>query len=254
MRILIVGNSQAGVLKSANDATPGILDADLFFFVVPGGTGPYMRAENDRLIVTSSIEGYPPRISPPEADSPISTFDAVVVSALGYADGGWRYQNPITTSAFVPDFGPTASGELVSPAAFRQVVFGGLQQQKGFGFLDTLRATYSGPIIVQPFPRLSERLPEREDWQLRRDYTDFLGMHHLIESARCEFLAAKAKELNAVVLPFPFEDPWWTPAAMIRDDDMVHVNIKYGALVLQQIADALKGIDFRTGGIAAQEA
>jgi hypothetical protein len=239
VRVLIVGNSQAGVLKSAHDANPGILGVDPFFFVVPGGTGPYMRAEDDRMIVTGTIEGFPPRINPPEADSPLSTFDAVVVSALGYADGGWRYQNPITTSAFVPDFSPKATGELASPAAFRQIVYGGLQKQLGFVFLDSLRATYRGPIILQPFPRLSERLPEREDWQLRRDYDNFLEMHHLIERARCDFLSAKAKELDIVLLPFPFEDPWWTPATMMRDDDMVHVNVKYGSLVLEQIAHAL---------------
>lgn len=202
MRLLVVGNSQAGVLKIAHDANPGILGFDPFFYVVPGGTGPYMRAENDRMIVTGTIEGFPPRINPPEADAPLSTFDVVVVSALGYADGGWRYQNPITTSAFVPDFGPTATGELVSPAGFRQIVNGGLQQQLGFVFLDTLRATYPGPIILQPFPRLCERLQEREDWQLRRDYKDFLGMHQLIETARCDFLKAKCEQLAVTLLPF----------------------------------------------------
>jgi hypothetical protein len=242
MRLLIVGNSQAGVLKTAHDANPSILGFDPFFYVVPGGTGPYMKAENDRMIVTGTIEGYPPRIHPPEADSPLSTFDAVVVSALGYADGGWRYQNPITSSAFVPDFGPTAMGELASPAAFRLIVHGGLQQQLGFLFLDSLRATYSGPIIIHPFPRLCERLQHREDWQLRRDYTDYLGMHRLIERARCEFLTSKSEALNATLLPFPFDDPWWTPADMMRDDDMVHVNAKYGTLVLQQVADALKNL------------
>lgn len=29
---------------------------------------------------------------------------------------------------------------------------------------------------------------------------------------------------------------------MMRDEDMVHVNARYGALVLQQISDALKSL------------
>ncbi|MFN3628236.1 MAG: hypothetical protein ACK4S3_10220, partial [Parvibaculum sp.] len=92
MRLLVVGNSQAGVLKQAHDIDPKVLGVSPFFYVVPGGTGPYLRVENDRLVVTMSIDAFPPRIDPPEANAPLSSFDAIVVSALGYADGGFQFR------------------------------------------------------------------------------------------------------------------------------------------------------------------
>ena len=79
-----------------------------------------------------SIEVFPPRIAPPEADAaPLSSFDAIVVSALGYADGGFQFRNPITTAAVLPDFVPKVGGDSVSAAAFSYIVHGGLKPATG---------------------------------------------------------------------------------------------------------------------------
>ena len=79
----------------------------------------------------------------------------------------------------------------------------------------------------------------REDWGLRRDYTNWLGMHRLVEEAHAQFLRAKAHEAGLTLLPFPCEDPIGTPAALMRPVDLIHAAPGYGALVLRQIAGAI---------------
>lgn len=240
MRLLIVGNSQAGVLKEAHSASSDLLELEPYFYVVPGGTGPYLRVHNDRLLVTMSIENFPPRIEPEGADAPLSSFDAIVVSALGYADGGFRFQNPITAAANVPDFRPFESRNLVSASAFAQIVNAGLGGQRGFLFLESLRASYSGPIILQPFPRPSAALQDHPNWGLKCQYSDFVGMHRLIERARTDYLGLRARQLDLSLLPFPFDDPLWTPSEFMRSGDLIHAGPAYGAIVLSQISAVLR--------------
>lgn len=248
MQVLIVGNSQASMLKQAHSsglvATGSRLS--LNFFVIPGGHGPYLTVRDDRMVVFGSNPDYPPYADPEDTpDRPLSGFDAVVVSALGYVDGGFAFNNPITTLATMPEFAPSPEAtarELVSAACYRALVHSRLASHYGVRFLRELCDAFRGPVLVQPFPYASAALAEREDWRLRKDYDDYLGAHQIFATAKDAALASICDEAGARLLDYP--DPEWreramTPAHLMRPGDCIHPTQEHGAMVLRQIVEAL---------------
>ena len=248
VKVLVAGNSQASMLKVAWDRAPAARPAglELYFHVTPGGQGPYMTVEDGRIAVTAQDPNFPPYAAPPETTGmPLSDFDAVVISALGYVSGGSRFNNPLTTLAAMPDFGPRgalATAELVSPACYAEMLQAGLADQHGLRFLRALGAGYDGTIVVQPFPYPSDALVGLAEWDMTRNYADPLGAHRVLQGARDAALETLCAAAGATLMPCP--DPAWraaglTPADLMRDTDHVHPTLRHGALVLEQIAATL---------------
>lgn len=245
MKILVAGNSQAGALRLA--VTSGLLGGAgairPHFFVVPGGTGPQFILKDRRLIVTSFNEKFPPYTDPAEISKPlIDDYDAIIVSALGYVDGGFLYLNAITHQGYLAEFRPRLGipdRPLLSETVFTEVVKTALLLQPGFVFLKALAGEFRGRILVQPFPYSSSYLTEREDWELRRLYEDFLGFNRFLFRVRDVLLREICDDLGVELLPPP--DPAWavnafTPRELMRESDGVHPMPEYGAMVLRQIA------------------
>jgi hypothetical protein len=248
VKILVAGNSQAGALKLAYDAHPDILGAagKLYFFVVPGGHGPYLTVRNDRMVVEMAIKDSPPYAAPAETpDMAVSEFDAVVISALGYVDGGFRFDNQITRMAALAEFQPKGeveSAELVSDRCYREMIVQSLRSQHGFRFAKALRENYAGRIIVQPFPYSSEEMLSHEDWGLRQRYADPVGAHRFFSAEKDVALARLGQELTFELLDYPCRDwatDFLTPASLMRSSDCLHPTPEYGAMVLRQIRDRL---------------
>ncbi len=244
MKILIAGNSQAGALKLAHDAKPDLLSeiGSLYFFVIPGGHGPYLTVKSDRLVVEMAIKDSPPYAAPAETpDMPISEFDAIVISALGYVDGGFRFDNPITRLAALAEFEPigdAAFDELISDRCYREMIQQSLREQHGFRFAKALRENFTGRIIVQPFPYSSVEMLSHDDWGLRKRYRNFVDAHKFFAVEKDIALETISQELRFELLDYPSDD--WreerlTPTRLMRSSDCLHPTPEYGEMVLRQI-------------------
>lgn len=249
MRLLVVGNSQAGALKRAHDAAPGrYRDAglDLAFFVVPGGIGPDVAVVDGCLAVGAVSPTHPPYEWPPGTrQTPLRAFDAVLVSALGYIDGGHAYRNPIPRCGILPEFGPegqAAKRMPVSDSCFAEMMAALLEQQPGIRSLRRLCAGFAGPVLVQRFPALSEAVAEHPDWGLRQMYRDPLAAHRFLLKTCEAALAALAAETGARLVPDPIARTadGFTPRALMREDG-VHQAETYGAAILDELAAFLDG-------------
>lgn len=250
LKVLLVGNSQAACIKRACDLRPGVLSkrAQLAFQVTPGGDGPYFTVENDRLSVISRWINpkHPPTAYPEGADrSSLSSYEAIVVSALGYVDGGFCYKNPIQRQGQLHQFLPrknVISDRPISAACFRQIVFQGLLSQPGISFLSNLRSAYQGRIIVQPFPLVSDAMRSHADWPLSMMYSDPIGAHSFFCSTGQDALREICSAAGAELLPYPRAE-WleenFTPAEFMNARDGIHPNDAYGLMVCDQLARAL---------------
>lgn len=244
--VLIAGNSQLGALRSAY-----LLDKDAFsarlditFFATPGGSGPYMAVENGRLVASDRAD--PNRVfwSPAKAsERPIDSYDAVVVSALGFIDG---FTNDLPAAARVrlSTFKPLDRGTVpfVSGACFRELIRAALSIQPGFVFLRNLREVYKGEVIVQPFPYHPSGVTRRTGWQLASRYDDSIGYYKFLSKIKDSYLSQTCSSLGVNLLDYPFADlrsTMFTPEDLVDPKDFVHPNTKYGAAVLQQIAEVL---------------
>jgi hypothetical protein len=252
MRVLVVGNSQAGALYrshatgAAGGGDPGGIAMD--FYVVPGGTGPTLALDGRVLVPNVVVPDHPPYLSSEAVrTASIDGYDALVVSALGYVDGGFAFRNPIATQGLLAEFGPKANdlaSELVSRGVFRQVIDTGLRRQHGFRLLRSSPRTTGGASWSSLGPYLSDALRDRADWWVRRCYEDAGGFHAYLNDLRDSVVAAICGELGVELLDRP--DPSWaalrhTPAALMRQSDGVHATDAHGALVLRQIRDHLSG-------------
>lgn len=249
MKLLIAGNSQASCLKSALDAQPGLLEGiQPHFYVCPGGAGPFFDIQDDRLHVFpwGINEKAPPRQHPEgTAQMPLSSFDAIVVSSLGYVDGGFTYVNPITRQGLMHAFGPKPNeytDRLISKEACRSIVSHMIGQHHGVNFLRKLRQSYGGPVIVVPYPMLSENIVSHEGWALARMYEDPAGANAFFSDARDECLAQLCTTLGARLLQRPAEaltEGRFTRSALMSNTDMLHPLHTYGRLVLQRLSTEL---------------
>jgi hypothetical protein len=261
MTALVAGNSQAGALRLA--IKEGLLDGEdvirPHFYVIPGGTGPTFAVVDGKLCVTAFNGKFPPYAAPPEVTNrPLDEYQVVFVSALGFVDGGFLYQNPIIRQGYVAEFCPRAERPdrpLLSRACFGDIVRSALLSQPGFVFLRQLRAAYKGKIVVQPFPYSSSYLAEREDWELRTQYEDFLGFNRFLFSLRDAALRDICSGLGVDLLPLPDEE-WakdaFTPRELMRDSDGLHPLPAYGAMVLRQFTSHLTKAPCETKKIAVQ--
>lgn len=246
MKILVAGNSQTGCLKEAYDADPSLLppDAELFFYVTPGAQGPYLAVENDKLVLTLVNEEFPPRIFPNNtSEIPVGDFDLIVVSALGYIDGGFRWENPILSLAILSEFAPTMYHKApVSDMCYREMVLESFRNHYGFQFIKSLRENYIGRVVVQPFPYTSDEILSRDDWHFAQKYRTTKAAHQFFAQAKNAALETLCDEFTLDLLGYPraeWSENYFTPANLMRSSDCIHPTAEYGALVLRQISDSL---------------
>ncbi len=248
MKILILGNSQAGSLKKAYDAHKSIIGdvGEIYFYVLPGGTGPYLKVVDDRFVQTVPNSKNPPYADPPETpEMPISSFDAIVISALGYVDGGACYDSLMQRRAVLPEFGPIGAfqeEEFVSDHCYQQLFMNAWRTgHQGFILAASLKNNFDGPVFVQPFPHISSAIQEQEDWELRKLYKNYLGAHAFFTDTKESSLRSFEKEFGFTLLDYPAqtEDGAGFTDAKFMIGDFVHPTPEYGALVLDQIAKAV---------------
>jgi len=249
MRVLIAGNSQGGALMRAvqGGLTPHSAGLDLYFYVVPGGTGPYFKIEDDHLVTTSFNKDFPPYKHPEDTDThPLCFFDAILVSALGYVDGGFAYNNPIVNQGVIPEFGPRegiSEKPLISRATLAAIIRAGLLKQQGYIFLNELVKVFHKRVLVQPFPCPSEYLLERDDWILKQLYYDERAANRFFLEQRDIVNADVCNKLGAELFEYPdpaFRAANFTPRRLMRDNDGLHPKAEYGAMVLSQLTEALR--------------
>jgi hypothetical protein len=247
-KLLIVGNSQAGCIKRAYDRIPEVLNsvADVYFYVISGGTGPYFQIKSDRLVVEASNPKYPPYAIPEDARSlPLKNYDIIFVSALGYIDGGFAFVNQITRQGLLFDFGPKANpitDLLLSKSCYTRVIFDMLMAQSGFRFLESLRGAFGKRIVVQPFPLLSSLTRESSAWAMNQMYEQPLEAHKFFQGTRDEFVDLFCRERSIELLPYlrhEWTEDYFTPEALMRSGDCVHPTDEYGELVVRQLASRL---------------
>lgn len=242
MRLLIAGNSQALCLKDAIDANPNVIPVgwEVSFVVTPGGNGPYLALDGERLVETRKHPDHPMRSSPSGAfEDPIGVYDAVLVSALGYIDGGFRFHNPFMEQGALYRFGPTGTLPLISEGCYQETLRGLLLSQPGFRFLTNLRKIFKGRIFAQPFPLLSEAIIDHPDWRLKRHAADPVGMYRFLSSTAMKCLGKVCAEANATMLALPEgELAGFSPRDQLGPDH-VHPKSAFGLNMMRQLFDAL---------------
>lgn len=244
MRLLFAGNSHASCLKRAHDSHPGLLSkCEVFFYVTTGGAGPLFTIKDNKL----NVIGAPvTRVSPEEVRGlPLNHYDVIVISALGYVDGGFCYNNVITKQGLLAAYRPKpnkVTNRYLSKNCYIQVISSSLRAQHGVQFLLNLRASFGGRIIVQPLPVMSEIVKGHPDWALNQMYDDPIGAHEFFSRIRDEFLANICKEVSAELLPYPiasWRNDLFAPAEFMSKDDGLHTLDSYGEMVIRQIASVL---------------
>lgn len=247
MRVLFAGNSQVACLKKAHDLHPDILGkhAKISFYVTPGGTGPYLSLNNKQLVANLSAMNpkFPPRVYPEEAaQKPVSHYDAIVISALGYLDGGFYYPSPVPRQGLLSDFAPkqnTISNRPLSKTCYRHIIHNTLTSHQGFQFLTQLRKCYSKRIIVQPFPLMSDIIRDHPKWPLNQMYDKPLEVNEFFCKTRDAYLAKLCSDLNVELLPYPqqeWHEKFFTPAEFMNTADGMHPTELHGKMIIEQIA------------------
>jgi hypothetical protein len=251
MKILIVGNSQVACIRIAHNLNPSIFAgaADVSFYCFPGGVGPSFAIENDCLTVVpgTTNKDYPPFSDSPETPHrPISSYDAIVVSALGNIGGGLSCQYDLMAQGVLHDYKPKGEGckmTRLSKSCYRHIMNHVLERQPGFQFLTSLRKAYQGRIVVQPFPRVSAAFALNPEWCLNKFYHDGPGAWQFFSGLRDEFLESVCAAHSAELISHPdaaLHDLHLTKSEFITNPDGVHPGTEYGKLVLKQILKCLK--------------
>jgi hypothetical protein len=249
MKILVTGNSQVSCLKTAYDADPQLLEkhGEVHFYVVPGGRGPYFYIEDDVLKVRKAYKSeFPPRVHPAEAlNASLSSYDLIVVSALGFVDSGFHLKNPITRQGLIHDFSPKVneiSTRPLSKNCYEQLIRSSLRSQPGIRFLQQLSQEYGGRILVQPFPQVSSKVRTHSEWPLSMMYEKPMEAHKFFSAVRDDFMVNLCQELSVELLPCPnnkWHEDLFTPSELMSNADGVHPTHEYGNLILNQISDEI---------------
>lgn len=244
MRVLICGNSHVGALWAP--LRDGIIKPpngiEINCYAVPGGQGPNFSIVDGRLNVTAIDDNYPPYTdSTDTVHRPLGEYDAIVVSALGYFVGGFAHRNQILLQGLVGEYRPKRHPgviNLVSQGCMRDIIRNGLWMNQGCIFLSELSRSYSGNIIVQPIPLLSEDVRAREDCELSNYYEDNLGFSRFLTEARDQALRELCDACSADLLDYPdpsFRAQGFTPRHLMHPKDGAHATGAYGVMVVQQI-------------------
>ncbi|MGO1118613.1 hypothetical protein ACTL6U_07910 [Rhodovibrionaceae bacterium A322] len=235
---------------AANHNKPAILAdvAQLSWLVVAGGAGPYLKIENDFAVPTPPVENWPVIVEPESVlETPVSSYDAIIVGALGFMDGGCEYNSLLQGYGVLPEFRPKddfAQGEFISDRCTKDLIRSvWLRGHEGFKIIKDLRQTFSGQIFVQPYPRLSSEMQEQETWRLRTYYHDYLAAHDYFCDLQVELLRELSEEMSFHLLDYPEEamDPEnrnFTSREYMQPC-MLHGTPQYGEFQLKEFSQRL---------------
>ncbi|WP_069301057.1 SGNH/GDSL hydrolase family protein [Neptunicoccus sediminis] len=243
MKLLVIGNSQAGAIKRAYDSrqpefnTGGI---EWFFYVVPGGFGPDFTIADGKLILGARSEKSPPFIKPKGTEKiPLDEFDAVFVSALGNTVGSYTYNNYFVQAGVLAECEPRGRALSLPPVSdhcYSSMIQALLERQSGIKTLRRISAAFDGPIYVQRFPLLSDAVRENPAWRLRQWYTKPIKAYNFLATECAMALATIAKETGAILLDYPDIDHpnGMSPQELMRDD-CIHQSDVYAGMILDQL-------------------
>ncbi|MEI9891200.1 MAG: hypothetical protein WDN45_12120 [Caulobacteraceae bacterium] len=132
---------------------------------------------------------------------------------------------------------------FMSKRLYQTVMDSELQKQDGFRFLKSLRANYASRIIVQPFPSGLGACQGPSGLAYQSDLCRSPGRPIVLLGHQGPIPARACREAGADLLPYPV--PSWradlfAPAEIMQASDGIHGLEEYGAMVLRQLAAALK--------------
>lgn len=250
MKLCIVGNSHAAALKSALAVEPLSGGSHVDFFVMPGGSGPYLQAERGRLFAAPG-RGDKLFCTIPTATADgldLAAFDAVLVSAVGLPSHRNGAIDHILNQLVLGSRAERGSSgcQPVSQSLMTHVMENVLQASAGFEAIRLIRSVFSGQLLVQvcPLPTraiAAYQVANDRGSNLATQYGEgiwsFLSWYY---RRQIDLIRAHAGTLSARVLPphDSFVEAGFTPNKF-KTPDPWHMNTGYGRLVLKQALAAL---------------
>lgn len=248
MKILFIGNSQLSCVKLAYDKYGfNCVDNEIHFYIIPGGWGPSFIIENGLLKVNpvAALKEFPPFYYPDVVPSThLDSYDLILISALGYYDGGFKHVND---SSFLAQGAVLELGlndfdvghPVVSKSCAFEMMNGFfMEYQLGFKFIKHLKSSYSGQILLQPFPLLSDIVLKDKGWLINKFYSSPTDANLFFLSIKDRLLDDFCKTFNITLLDYP-KSEWrvsgFTPSTYMSDVDGIHPTVEYGNLILDQV-------------------
>jgi hypothetical protein len=260
MRVCILGNSHVAALRAAWALDPGRWpDLSPGFVAAPRSLLQHTAVQDGHLVATSpKTQAALHRLSGcttvdlgvPDAFVIVGLAVAMTVALQPYRDARWF---GLPSVAAVDDPGTLPQG-LISARAALAIVRANLTQRLGMQLAGRLHAATRQPIFVVPQPRISDSILARRNPATRLHKIairnqDGAALAALFEQAATAALAP----CGALFLPQPaltVSQDLLTAACYMsqpehlllrppNDDDITHANAQYGALVLDQIANAV---------------
>ncbi|MDK3017635.1 hypothetical protein [Pseudodonghicola flavimaris] len=241
MRGLIFGNSHVGALYSCW-AQAKQIDAD--FYAIPGGGGPNVTLEGDRIFpsrenadVQSTIRGVQ------EDGLSLTDYDYVAFCSMGLAAVREEYPGHILNRFLLAEYTTLESkgSSPVSRAVLAKCMQRAHEHYPAMATLRKIRTLFDGPILATPVPIPVVSLL-KDDHPLRYSYgMNIIKFTSWIASFQLEMIRSASENIDIEVLDYPNMD--WVNAGSTPEEyatrDAWHMNRAYGELLLNQIHGAL---------------
>lgn len=246
MKILIVGNSQAGALKRAIGTKRRYAGCDFDVHLLAGGLGPHLKVENGRL--------YPEVVrnrffcTVPDADAAgvdLSGYDGVLYASAGLTShrktSRWALLNQLMLSSMAKK--PYRGHQMVSEEVMAQSVENALYVTPGFKGVGLIRSIYDGPIVIMTWPLPARHFDKPENGsdlpkQYGKKVGEFLSWYY---RAQIRALNKYAETIDARVLPPPraILEAGFTPEEYAGPEAW-HMNKEYGEMMLTRAVRMFK--------------
>ena len=231
---------------------------NIAFCVMPGGWGPFLNIKNNTLspVKKQEVKDFPTQFYPNKSYAQdLRNFDLIVVGALGYLDGGFKYyatHSPLASGALaegIPKFDTKITDifnkvldlPLISKDVYAEIIKNFfLTKHGGFKFIKDLKKNFLKKIILIRCPKIADFIKNRDDWLLNKIYEKPLLAHEFFEKERNKFLENFASENDIELLKYPKEinsSLLFTPNHLMNQKDGLHFNEIYGEYLLRQILD-----------------
>lgn len=250
MRLCVIGNSHGAALKRALAVDDNAAKVLIDFFAMPGGLGPHIRADGNRLFPAAEMKDKVYTTIPGAAAGglDLGPVEAVMFCAAGLAahrngDPDHIF-NKLALASLVQ--APGANRKAVSEAVMASEIESVLRASANLQAIQVIRSVFSGPLIIQicPLPTraLAAYRPEGDKGSnLANQYGDrvwsFLSWYY---RQQVGIINAYADTLNARVISLEdsFVEAGFTPSKYGGPDPW-HMNTAYGRLTLKQALIAL---------------
>lgn len=245
MKLCVIGNSHAAALRSALAVDDSAAGAHIDFFVMPGGTGPHLHAEANRLFPAPSKKDKTFTTIPGAASDglDLANVDAVLISAAGLpshrnGDPG-HILNQLALASLVQN--QTTTRQPVSEAVMASAMESALNTSPNFEAIRLVRSVFAGRLIIQvcPLPTraiAAYKVEGERGSDLAAQYGDRVWQFlHWYYRQQVSIIRACAETLGAhIITPDDsFFEAGQTPSKYGTPDPW-HMNTAYGRLVLKQ--------------------